>query len=67
MTMENVLVAALWALTPTALLGLFFYFIIRLILRTDRNERAAFQKVEREERARLGLPQKDAAPASSTQ
>lgn len=56
--MENVLVAAIWALTPTVLLGVFFYFLIRSILRSDRNERRAYQQVEREERAKLGLDPK---------
>lgn len=56
--MENVLVAAIWALTPTLLLGVFFYFLIRSILRSDRNERKAYQQVEREERAKLGLEPK---------
>lgn len=60
--------AALWAITPTAMLGLFFFFLIRLILRTDRNERAAYRKVEAEERAKLGLPPKtESAPSANAQ
>lgn len=56
--MDNIWIASLWALTPTALLGVFFYFLIRSILRADRNERKAYQEVEREERAKLGLDPK---------
>ena len=56
--MENIFVAALWALLPTVVLGVFFYFLLRSILRADRNERKAYADVEREERARLGLPPK---------
>lgn len=56
--MENFFVAALWALLPTVVLGVFFYFLLRSILRADRNERKAYAEVEREERARLGLPPK---------
>jgi hypothetical protein len=56
--MDNVWVASLWALTPTVLLGVFFYFLIRSILRADRNERKAYRDVEREERAKLGLEPK---------
>lgn len=56
--MDNIWIASLWALTPTVLLGVFFYFLIRSILRADRNERKAYQDVEREERAKLGLDPK---------
>lgn len=56
--MDNIWVASLWALTPTVLLGVFFYFLIRSILRADRNERKAYQEIEREERAKLGLDPK---------
>jgi len=56
--MENVWVAAVWAITPTIILGVFFYFLLRSIMRADRNERKAFQDIEREERAKLGLQPK---------
>jgi hypothetical protein len=56
--MENVWVAAIWAITPTLILGVFFYFLLRSILRADRNERKAFDQIEREERAKLGLSPK---------
>ena len=56
--MENVWVAALWALAPTLLLGVFFYFLLRVILRADRKERKTYLEIEREERARVGLPPK---------
>ncbi|HWM35124.1 MAG TPA: hypothetical protein VNR36_12915 [Pseudolysinimonas sp.] len=45
--------AALFSLAPTVLLGLVFWFIMRAIIRSDRNERAAYAKVEAEERAKL--------------
>jgi hypothetical protein len=41
---------------PTILVGLIFWFIMRAIMRADRNERKIQAKVEAEERARLGLP-----------
>ena len=48
--------AALFSLAPTVLLGLVFWFIMRAIIRSDRNERAAYAKVEAEERERAGRP-----------
>jgi len=56
--MDNVWVAAIWAITPTIIFGIAFWFLLRSILRADRNERKAMQQVEREERARLGLEPK---------
>lgn len=49
---------ALYSVTPTILLGLVFWFVIRAILRADRTERNARAKIEVEERARMGLPPK---------
>ena len=44
---------AIFSLVPTVLFGLVFWFILRSIIRSDRNERAAYAKVEAEERAKL--------------
>ena len=43
----------LYSLSPTVLIGLLFWFIMRSIIRSDRTERAAFAKIEAEERAKL--------------
>ena len=43
----------LYSLSPTVLIGLLFWFIMRAIIRSDRTERAAFAKIEAEERAKL--------------
>lgn len=56
--MDNIWVASFWALTPTVIFGIFFYFLIRSIVRADRTERKTYKQVEREERARLGLEPK---------
>ena len=50
---------AIFSLVPTVLFGLVFWFILRSIIRSDRNERTAYAKVEAEERAKLAA----AAPA----
>lgn len=42
--------AFVWALTPTVVVGLLFWFVMRAILHGDRNERAAYAKLEAEER-----------------
>jgi flagellar biosynthesis/type III secretory pathway M-ring protein FliF/YscJ len=47
------LTAVLFSLAPTLLIGLVFWFIMRAIIRSDRNERAAYAKVEAEERAKF--------------
>ena len=53
--MENWWVNALWSVTPTAILGVLFWLIIRSILRADRTERDEFAKIEAEERAKRGM------------
>ena len=45
--------AVLFSLAPTLLIGLVFWFVMRSIIRADRGERAAYAKVEAEERAKL--------------
>ncbi|MEN9750988.1 MAG: hypothetical protein RLZZ600_35 [Actinomycetota bacterium] len=54
--MDNFWLNALWSITPTALLGVLFWLIIRSILRADRVERDTFAQIEAEERAKRGLP-----------
>ncbi|KPG85256.1 hypothetical protein [Frigoribacterium sp. RIT-PI-h] len=49
---ESLAGAIVFSLTPTILVGLIFWFIVRALLRSDRTERAAYAKVEAEERAR---------------
>ena len=53
--------AVLFSLAPTLLIGLVFWFIMRAIIRSDRNERAAYAKIEAEERAKLADKQSLAA------
>lgn len=50
---------AVWSLTPTVLIGLFFWLVLRLILRADRTERRVYQQIEAEERAKAGLPARE--------
>lgn len=49
---EELWTGVLYALSPTVLIGLLFWFIMRSIIRSDRTERAAFSKIEAEERAK---------------
>jgi flagellar biosynthesis/type III secretory pathway M-ring protein FliF/YscJ len=53
--------AIIFSLAPTILIGLVFWFIIRAIFRSDRNERAAYAKIEAEERAKLATREDEAA------
>ena len=57
--LENFWANAVFSVTPTILLGLVFWFVIRAILRADRTERKVYATIEAEERAKLGLPAKD--------
>jgi len=52
---------AVWSLTPTILIGGLFFLLMRSLFTADRAERNTYAKIEREERARLGLPQKGEA------
>jgi len=54
--MDNFWINALWSVTPTVLVGGIFWFVMRSVIRADRNERAAYAEIEATERARLGLP-----------
>jgi hypothetical protein len=53
---DNFWVNAAWSITPTILVGLVFWLVLRTILRADRTERKVYAQIEAEERAKLGLP-----------
>jgi hypothetical protein len=57
--MDDYWAAVVWALLPTIAIVGVGVFILRSILRMDRNERKAYAKVEAEERAKRGLPPRD--------
>lgn len=57
--MDNFWLNALWSITPTVLLGLLFWFIIRSILRSDKTERDTYARLEAEEREKRGLTDKE--------
>lgn len=53
---ENFWGNAIFSVTPTILVGVIFWIVMRAIIRSDRTERTAYSKIEAEERAKLGLP-----------
>ncbi len=55
---EDFWLNAVFSLTPTVVVGLIFWFVIRSIIHADRNERKALAKVETEERAKLAARRK---------
>ena len=57
---EELWMGVLYALAPTVLIGLLFWFVMRAIIRSDRTERAAFAKIEAEERAKRAEVQRSA-------
>lgn len=54
--MENFWLNALWSLTPTVIIGLIFWFIMRSIIRMDRTERRIYAQIKDQERAKLQAP-----------
>ena len=44
---------AVFSITPTILVGLIFWFVIRSIVRADSTERKVYAQIEAEERAKL--------------
>jgi large-conductance mechanosensitive channel len=48
--------AVIWALLPTVVVSVIFFFVIRSIVRMDRTERKTYARMLARERARRGLP-----------
>lgn len=61
--MDDYWLAVLWSLLPTVAVVIVLVFVLRGILRMDRNERKAHAKVEAEERAKRGLPARSESSA----
>ncbi|WP_353826684.1 hypothetical protein [Agromyces sp. SYSU T0242] len=59
--MDDFWLNAIWSLTPTVLIGLIFWFVMRSLLRADRTERDSYARIEAEERAKLADEQRKAA------
>lgn len=57
--LENYWANAVFSVTPTILVGLIFWLVMRSILRADRTERRVYTEIEAEERAKLGSPAAD--------
>jgi hypothetical protein len=53
---DNFWVNAAWSITPTILVGLIFWLVLRTILHADRKERTVYARIEAEERAKRGRP-----------
>lgn len=53
---------AVFSVTPTIVVGLIFWFVMRAIVRADRTERRVYSQIEAEERAKADQP---AASASA--
>ncbi|MET3767395.1 putative membrane protein [Marisediminicola sp. UYEF4] len=60
--LENFWANAAFSVTPTILVGLIFWLVMRTIMRADRTERKVYAEMESAERARRGLPADIAAP-----
>lgn len=56
--MNGVVAGIVWALAPTVLIGLVFWWVMSAVVHADRNERRAYAKIEAEERAKRGMTPK---------
>lgn len=63
--MDSYWAAVLWSLLPTVVVSALFFWVLRSVIRADRNERRQYARIEAEERAKLGLPPR--APANAAQ
>lgn len=59
--MDDYWASVVYALAPTTVLVLVFWWLMRSILRMDRTERRVYNRIEAEERAKRGLPPKPPA------
>ncbi|GMA28614.1 hypothetical protein [Arenivirga flava] len=50
---------AVFSVTPTILVGLLFWFIMRALVRSDRSERTAQSRAENEARARIEAQERE--------
>lgn len=50
---------AVFSVTPTILVGLLFWFIMRALIRSDRSERSAQTKAEGEAMARIEAEERE--------
>ncbi|MHA6669412.1 hypothetical protein ACX3O0_11140 [Homoserinimonas sp. A447] len=53
--LEDFWANAVFSVTPTILIGLVFWLILRSIIRADRTERTVYARIEAEERAKREL------------
>ncbi|WES63872.1 hypothetical protein P0L94_15560 [Microbacter sp. GSS18] len=64
--MDEYWLAVVWSLLPTVVVSLLFWYVLRSVVRADRNERRAYAKIEAAERAKRGLPPVGAAASDTT-
>lgn len=57
--MDEYWTSVIWGLVPTIVVFSLLVFVLRSIIRMDRNERKMYSKVEAEERKKRGLSARD--------
>jgi flagellar biosynthesis/type III secretory pathway M-ring protein FliF/YscJ len=57
----------IWAVAPTILVGLLFWFAMRAIIRSDRTERKVSARIEAEERAKLAAAKAESPTPTSVE
>ncbi|GAB3603045.1 hypothetical protein [Microbacterium aureliae] len=64
--MDEYWVAVVWTLAPTIVVSALFFYVLRSVIRADRNERREYAKIEAQERAKRGLPPAPVIAASDS-
>jgi len=52
--------SAIFSVVPSLVVGLIFWFVVRALMRADRNERQAYATIDKEERERAAQQRGDA-------
>lgn len=63
---QDFLSNAIYSVTPTILVGLIFWFVMRAIIRADRTERKVHADIEAQERTKAGMSAKTSTPGSDS-
>jgi hypothetical protein len=61
MNLDDYWANALWSLAPTIGIGGMFWLVIRAVIRADRGERNAYDRIEQELRTELDIERRAAA------